>query len=101
MKCRTSSFESSRKLSKSLYLLVDLSRLCHQLNKFSFDFSEEAERLNVWVALLSMEVAYGNDEVIDDTLKRALQYNDQLKVYNHMITIYNKANQREVSHYLR
>ena len=57
---------------------------------------EETERLNVWVALLSMEVAYGSEDIIEDTLKRALQYNDQLKVYNHMINVYNKANLREV-----
>ena len=66
---------------------------------FSFPkppFRDEAERLNVWVALLSMEVTYGSDDVIEDTLKRALQCNNQLKIYSHMITVYNKANLREV-----
>jgi len=74
---------------------LDQARIVAEKALKTIDFREEAERLNVWVALLSMEVAYGSDEVIEDTLKRALQYNNQLKVYNHMITVYNKANQRE------
>lgn len=44
-------------------------------------FREAEELLNVWVALLNLELRYGDPEQFDAALVEALQVNDQFKVY--------------------
>lgn len=49
---------------------------------------EEGEKLNVWIAMLNMENAYGNDESLEETFKRACQYNDAQDVHEKLASIY-------------
>ncbi|EHA53010.1 hypothetical protein MCOR27_006576 [Pyricularia oryzae] len=48
---------------------------------------EETEKLNVWIAYLNLEVAYGTDESLDEVFKRACQYNDDLEVHERLASI--------------
>ncbi|EXJ84170.1 hypothetical protein A1O3_04837 [Capronia epimyces CBS 606.96] len=48
----------------------------------------EAEKLNVWVALLNLENAYGDQEAIETTFKRACEYNDPWEIYSRLTSIY-------------
>lgn len=48
---------------------------------------EETEKLNVWIAYLNLEVAYGTDETLNEVFKRACQYNDEQEVYERLTSI--------------
>ncbi|XP_035895421.1 protein RRP5 homolog [Anopheles stephensi] len=50
-------------------------------------FREETDRLNVWVALLNLEIRYETVDSFKDVLQEAIQYNDAFKVYTRVIDI--------------
>ncbi|KAL7912212.1 hypothetical protein GGI35DRAFT_309723 [Trichoderma velutinum] len=54
----------------------------------SINIREETEKLNVWVAYLNLEVAYGSKQTVEDIFKRACQYNDEQEVYERLASIY-------------
>ncbi|KAL7791917.1 hypothetical protein V8C37DRAFT_381739 [Trichoderma ceciliae] len=54
----------------------------------SINIREETEKLNVWVAYLNLEVAYGSKQTVEDVFKRACQYNDEQEVYERLASIY-------------
>ncbi|XP_040217796.1 protein RRP5 homolog [Rana temporaria] len=54
-------------------------------------FREEQEKLNVWVAMLNMENTYGTEETLLKVFGRAVQYNDPLKAFQHLVEIYIKS----------
>ncbi|GFP58915.1 rRNA biogenesis protein rrp5 [Trichoderma asperellum] len=54
----------------------------------SINIREETEKLNVWVAYLNLEVAYGSKHTVEDVFKRACQYNDEQEVYERLASIY-------------
>ncbi|ERT01232.1 hypothetical protein HMPREF1624_02474 [Sporothrix schenckii ATCC 58251] len=56
---------------------------------------EETERLNVWIAYLNLEVAYGTDETAEEVFKRACQYNDQREVFERTASIYIQSGKHE------
>lgn len=58
---------------------------------------QDAEKLNIWVAMLNLENTYGNDDTIDEVFKRACQYNDTQEVYERLISIYIQSGKNEVS----
>ncbi|KAM6391097.1 protein RRP5 homolog isoform 3-T3 [Pluvialis apricaria] len=51
-------------------------------------FREEQEKLNIWVALLNLENMYGTEESLMKVFERAVQYNEPLKVFQHLCDIY-------------
>jgi rRNA biogenesis protein RRP5 len=53
----------------------------------SINFREEGELLNVWMALLNLEIRYGNDETYTETLREAVQRNDPFKVYSRTLSV--------------
>jgi rRNA biogenesis protein RRP5 len=53
---------------------------------------EDTEKRNVWVALLNMENAYGDDETLEETFKRAVQFNDAQDMHERMASIYIQSN---------
>lgn len=61
----------------------------------SIQFREEQEKLNVWTALLNLESLYGTQDSLNEVFQQALQYNEPLKVYMHMVHIYVSANKNE------
>lgn len=52
--------------------------------------------MNVWVAYLNLENMYGTPEELAKVLERALQQNDQLTVYQHLVNIYVKSGKFQV-----
>ncbi|KAI9148007.1 ribosomal RNA processing RRP5 [Paramyrothecium foliicola] len=54
----------------------------------SINIREETEKLNVWVAYLNLEVAYGTKETVDEVFKRACQYNDEQEIHERLASIY-------------
>lgn len=55
---------------------------------FTSALREEQEKLNVWVALLNLENMYGTEETLMKVFERAVQYNEPLKVFQHLCDIY-------------
>lgn len=63
----------------------------------TINIREDAEKLNVWIALLNLENAYGNDNTTEDAFKRACQYNDAQEVHERMASIYIQSGKQDVS----
>ncbi|XP_052865194.1 protein RRP5 homolog [Anopheles cruzii] len=53
----------------------------------AINFREEAELLNVWIALLNLEIRYETVESFKEVLQEAIQYNDAFKVYSRVLDI--------------
>lgn len=66
----------------------------------TISFREEREKLNVWTALLNLENLYGTPESLDEMLRRSVQYNDPLTVYNRLVNIYIKTDKLEAAEQL-
>ncbi|CCH60604.1 hypothetical protein TBLA_0D00960 [Henningerozyma blattae CBS 6284] len=52
------------------------------------NFREEAEKLNIWIAMLNLENTFGTEETLEDVFKRACQYMDSYTIHNKLISIY-------------
>eukprot|EP00923_Selenidium_pygospionis_P000564 GHVN01000927.1.p1 GENE.GHVN01000927.1~~GHVN01000927.1.p1 ORF type:complete len:2686 (+),score=470.19 GHVN01000927.1:876-8060(+) len=57
-------------------------------------FTRETDRLNLWLAYLNLECAFGDDKHLEDLLKRALEHNDSKKVMMHMTYLYSRHSRR-------
>ncbi|KAJ4484909.1 hypothetical protein C8J55DRAFT_32010 [Lentinula edodes] len=64
------------------------------LDKISF--REEAEKLNVWVALLNLENAYGIDETLEKVFKDAARANDSKTVHLRLASILDQSDKHKV-----
>jgi hypothetical protein len=60
-------------------------------------YKEDADRLNVWVALLNLENMYGTQATIDDVFNKANQNCDSLKIHFHMAEIYARSSKLQVN----
>jgi rRNA biogenesis protein RRP5 len=49
---------------------------------------QDAEKMNIWEVLLSLESVHGTDESVEEILKRACEYNDPQEVYTRLTSIY-------------
>ncbi|AQZ16397.1 RRP5 (YMR229C) [Zygosaccharomyces parabailii] len=54
----------------------------------TISFREEAEKLNIWVAMLNLENTFGTDESLEEVFKRACQYMDAFTIHNKLLSIY-------------
>ncbi|XP_075697203.1 protein RRP5 homolog isoform X1 [Rhinoderma darwinii] len=54
-------------------------------------FREEQEKLTVWAAMLNMENTFGTEATLQKVFERAIQYNDPLKAFQHLVDIYIKS----------
>ena len=54
----------------------------------SIHIREEAEKINVWVALMNLENTYGSETSLDDVFRRACQYNDDQEIHERLTSIY-------------
>ncbi|CAD6443975.1 cfe07548-51c7-45c8-8d6d-b8eec6fe4037 [Sclerotinia trifoliorum] len=61
----------------------------------TINMREETEKLNIWLALLNLEIAYGNDETVEEVFKRACQYNDAQEVHERLASIYIQSGKNE------
>ncbi|XP_051882885.1 protein RRP5 homolog isoform X2 [Pristis pectinata] len=57
----------------------------------TISFREEQEKLNIWVALLNLENLYGTEESLTKVFERAVQYNDPLKVFQQLASVYTRS----------
>jgi rRNA biogenesis protein RRP5 len=55
-------------------------------------FQHEAERFNIWVAYLNLEASFGTPETLNDTFRKAIQYNNPKQIYLQMTHIYQQRN---------
>lgn len=63
----------------------------------SISIREETEKMNIWVALLNLENAYGSDETVEEVFKRACQYNDAQEIHERLTSIYIQSRKHDVS----
>ncbi|PLB51121.1 nucleic acid-binding protein [Aspergillus steynii IBT 23096] len=74
---------------------VDKAREIAERALRTIAIGQDAEKLNIWIALLNMENTYGDDDSLDDVFKRACQYNDTQEVYERLISIYIQSGKNE------
>lgn len=67
---------------------IDRARAIGKKALKTIDVREEQERLNIWVALLNMEIRFGNKDAFDEVLKEALLVNEPFKVYSVCLKIF-------------
>lgn len=75
---------------------VDKARETAERAIKTINIREEAEKLNVWVALLNLENTYGTDESLEEVFKRACQYNDSEETHERLISIYIQSVKNDV-----
>ncbi|PMD22120.1 nucleic acid-binding protein [Hyaloscypha hepaticicola] len=61
----------------------------------SINIREETEKMNVWIALLNLENAYGSDKTVEEVFKRARQYNDAQEIHERLTSIYIQSGKHE------
>ncbi|KAG8885477.1 rRNA biogenesis protein rrp5 [Tulasnella sp. 332] len=59
------------------------------------NFREEQEKLNVWIALLNLEVAYGTEETLQDVFSEAIRANDAKTVHLRTASLLDEAGKHE------
>lgn len=64
------------------------------------NFREEQEKLNVWMALLNLEVAYGTEETLQSVFNDAIRANDAKTVYLRVAALLEEAGKHEASHWV-
>ena len=63
----------------------------------AINIREETEKMNVWIALLNLEVAYGSEDTIEEVFKRACQYNDAQEIHEKLVSIYIQSGKHDVN----
>lgn len=67
----------------------------------TINIREESEKMNVWVALLNLENAYGTDDSLEEVFQRACQYNDAQEIHERLISIHIQSGNNNVSPFPR
>lgn len=67
---------------------IDRARAIAQKALKTIDVREQQERLNIWVAMLNMELRFGSKDAFDEVLKEALLVNEPFKVYSVCLKIF-------------
>lgn len=62
----------------------------------TISFREEQEKLNVWVALLNLENAYGTEETLETVFKEAARSNDSKTIHLRLAAIFNQSDKAAV-----
>ena len=74
---------------------VDTARSIGERAIKSIPMTNEPEKLNIWVALLNLENAYGDDESQQALLERACEVNDAQTIYERLSSIYVQSGKAE------
>ena len=61
----------------------------------TIDLSQDAEKMNIWEVLLSLETVQGTDERVEEALKRACEFNDPQEAYTRLTSIYIRSDKLE------
>ncbi|XP_031623798.1 protein RRP5 homolog [Contarinia nasturtii] len=67
---------------------IDRARAIGKKALKTIDVREQQERLNMWIALLNMELRFGSKDAFDEVLKEALLVNEPFKVYSVCLKIF-------------
>jgi len=54
----------------------------------SVSISNDADKLNLWIAYMNMENNFGDQDTLQAVVKRALEVNDRKKIYLQLVNIY-------------
>ncbi|POI29567.1 hypothetical protein CIB84_006683, partial [Bambusicola thoracicus] len=84
----SSESEEEEEIPQSKATEIEKARAVAERALKTICFREEQEKLNVWVALLNLENMYGTEETLMKVFERAVQYNEPLKVFQHLCDIY-------------
>jgi rRNA biogenesis protein RRP5 len=60
---------------------IDAARRIAQRAVKSVSMSNDADKLNIWIAFMNMESQFGTQESLEGVVKQALEVNDRQKVY--------------------
>jgi rRNA biogenesis protein RRP5 len=63
----------------------------------SINIREQTEKLNVWIAYLNLEVAYGTKTRVDEVFAKACLSNDKQEVYERLASIYIQSGKHKAS----
>ncbi|XP_041370390.1 protein RRP5 homolog [Gigantopelta aegis] len=74
---------------------IDKARSVAERALKTISFREEQEKMNVWVAYLNLENMSGTPESLKKVFDRAVQYNEPIKVYQQLVSIYIKSGKLE------
>ncbi|KAL4807665.1 hypothetical protein BDV18DRAFT_106733 [Aspergillus unguis] len=74
---------------------VDKAREIAERALRTITIGQDAEKLNIWVAMLNLENTYGDDDTLEETFKRACQYNDTQEIYERLTSIYIQSGKNE------
>lgn len=66
---------------------IDRARAIAQKALKTINFRETQERLNIWVAMMNLELRFGSKDAFEDTLKEALKLNEPFKIYTIVLQI--------------
>lgn len=66
---------------------VDQARQIGERALKSIGLGQDAEKQNIWVALLNLEVEYGDDASLDAIFKRTCEYNDPQEMHSRLTSI--------------
>jgi len=70
---------------------IDAARRIAQRAVKSVSMSNDADKLNIWIAYMNMESQFGTQESLEQVVKQALEVNDRQKVYLQLISIYKQS----------
>merc|ERR1711957_103160 len=70
---------------------IDAARRIAQRAIKSVSMSNDADKLNIWIAYMNMESQFGTQESLEQVVKQALEVNDRQKVYLQLISIYKQS----------
>ena len=76
---------------------VDKAREIAERALRTIGITEETEKMNIWIGMLNLENTYGTDELVEQTFKRACQYNDPQEIHERLISIYIQSGKHDVS----
>ncbi|ODH29330.1 hypothetical protein ACO22_03757 [Paracoccidioides brasiliensis] len=74
---------------------VDKAREIAERALRSIRIGQDAEKFNIWIAMLNLENIFGNDDSLEDVFKRACQYNDPQEIHERMTSIYIQSGKNE------
>lgn len=61
----------------------------------TINIREQEEKMNIWTALLNLEIEQGNDDAVEETFKRACEYCDTEEMHSKLISIYTSTGRHE------
>ena len=74
---------------------IDKAREIAERALKTINFREEAEKLNIWIAMLNLENTFGTPETLDEVFRRACQYMDSYTIHSKLLTIFQMSEKLE------